>query len=154
MKALQFQKEILLKKNNFGNYYESKERRIVMKSFTSIEQSKKLAKILPIESADMCYRIVAYNPNDTHVYQPYCFSGTLESDIPCWSLAALLDIFPKGKYKDIDLCCGGYEGDKYVSEWFCSYEEQNSFIIEVCHADNPTDACVEMIVKLKEKGIL
>ena len=45
-----------------------------MKAYTDIEQSKKLSKILPIESADMCYRIVAYNPNDTHVYKPYCLS--------------------------------------------------------------------------------
>ena len=52
-----------------------------MKAYTDIEQSKKLSKILPIESADMCYRIVSYNPNDTHVYQAYCFAGTLESDI-------------------------------------------------------------------------
>ena len=55
-----------------------------MKAFTDIEQSKKLAKILPPDSADMCYRIVTYNPNDTHVYQPYCFVRTFESDIPCW----------------------------------------------------------------------
>jgi hypothetical protein len=26
-----------------------------MKAFTSLEQSKKLAEILPLESADMCY---------------------------------------------------------------------------------------------------
>ena len=66
-----------------------------MKAFTDIEQSKKLAKILPPDSADMCYRIVAYNPNDTHVYQPYCFVRTLESDIPCWSLDALFGVIPK-----------------------------------------------------------
>jgi len=34
----------------------------------------------------------AYNPNDTHVYQPYCFVRTLKSDIPCWSLAALIEL--------------------------------------------------------------
>lgn len=63
-----------------------------MKAFTDIEQSKKLAKILPSDSADMCYRIVTYNLKDTHVYQPYCFVRTLKSDIPCWSLAALIEL--------------------------------------------------------------
>ena len=72
-----------------------------IKAYTDIEQSKKLAEILPIESADMCYRIVAYNPNDTHVYQPYCFSSTLESDIPCWSLAALYSVLPNNKKETI-----------------------------------------------------
>ncbi len=40
-----------------------------MKAFTDVEQSKKLAEILPIESADMYF-----NDNE-----------------PCWSLAALLE---------------------------------------------------------------
>ena len=44
-----------------------------MKSYTDLNQSKKLAEILPIESADMCF-----NDNE-----------------PCWSLAALLDILPE-----------------------------------------------------------
>lgn len=52
-----------------------------MKAYTDIEQSKKLSKILPIESADMCYRIVAYNPNNTHVYQAYCFVETLKRNM-------------------------------------------------------------------------
>ena len=73
-----------------------------MKSYTNLEQSKKLAEILPIEGADMCYRIVSYNQNDTHEYQPYCFSSTLESDIPCWSLAALLQVLPLGIYDEFD----------------------------------------------------
>ena len=42
-----------------------------MKAYTDIEKSKKLAEILPVESADM-------------YYHPY----------PCWSLAALLDVLP------------------------------------------------------------
>lgn len=63
---------------------------------TSLEQSKKLLELgVDINTADMCYRIVAYNPNNTHVYQPYCFIGTLESDIPAWSLSALFSILPK-----------------------------------------------------------
>ena len=141
-----------------------------MKSFTSIEQSKTLAKILPIESADMAWcnnSIKGVNYTDQfsanlHTVKEMrdVFDEALRGWdkywelIPCWSLVALLDIVPKGEYKDIDLCYGGYEGDKYVSEWFCSYEEQNPFIIEVCHADNPIDACVGMIIKLNELKLL
>ena len=140
------------------------------KSYTDIEQSKQLAEILPIESADMRYGYIApydypdrmydggYDeipyPKDFLKKNPNFSENEYDGELPAWSLAALLDIFPKGEYKDIDLCYGGYEGDKYVSEWFCSYEEQNPFIIEVCHADNPIDACYEMIVKLKEKGLI
>lgn len=51
---------------------------------TSLEQSKKLVELgLDLNTADMCYRIVAYNLNDIYVYQECCFAGTLESDIPC-----------------------------------------------------------------------
>lgn len=36
---------------------------------TNLEQSKKLIELgIDVNTADMCYRIVAYNPNDTHVY--------------------------------------------------------------------------------------
>lgn len=62
---------------------------------TSIEQSKKLIELgIDVNTADMCYRIVAYNPDDTHIYQPYCFIGTLESDISAWSLTTLLKMLP------------------------------------------------------------
>ena len=109
-----------------------------IKSYTDIEQSRKLAEILPLESADMCYRIVAYNPDDTHVYQPYCFVGTLESDIPCWSLAALLSILPNGIVMNKDSQNGKYHfSSKYIGTYVT--------------ADNPIDACVELILKLQEK---
>jgi len=119
-----------------------------MKSYTDIKQSKKLAEILPINSADMCYRIVAYNSNDTHEYQPYCFVKTLESDIPCWSLAALLEVMPKqlGRYT---LTFYWYD-----DSWCCSYIDDGSEIKETSSANNPVDATVEMIIKLKEKDLL
>lgn len=113
-----------------------------MKSYTDIEQSKELAGILPIESADMCYRIVAYNPNGTHEYQPYCFAGTLGSDIPCWSLAALLEIIPEvlveRRIPDAWDC---------VSYAECQMTSANNF-------ENLIDACVEVICKLKENDLL
>lgn len=119
-----------------------------MKAYIDIEQSKKLATILPIDSADMCYRIVAYNPNDTHEYQPYCFVGTLESDISCWSLAALLEVMPKqlGRYTLTFYWCD--------DSWCCSYIDDGSEIKETSSANNPVDACYEMIIKLNKRKLL
>ena len=127
---------------------------VTIKSYTDIEQSRKLAEILPIESADMCYRIVAYNPNDTHEYQPYCFVGTLESDIPCLSLAALLNALPisidEGQHC-LALINSNPNGN---IEWLCCYEDNNGNLMMECYADNQVDACVKMIYKLKERNLL
>ena len=125
-----------------------------IKSCTNVEQSKKLAEMLPLESADMCYRIVAYNPNDTHTYQPYYFVGTLDSDIPCWSLAALLSVLPVS-YDDGQHCFAlinsNPNGD---TEWLGCYEDCNGNLLNECYADNPIDACFEMILKLNEQKFL
>lgn len=125
-----------------------------IKSYTDIEQSKKLSEILPLDSADMCY--LKREINDTFIEVPISKpKGTIDRiTIPCWSLAALLGVLPKGEYKDTDLCFGGYEGDKYIPEWFCSYEQQEPFIIEICNADNPVDACYEIILKLHKLNLL
>lgn len=122
-----------------------------IKSFTDINQSRKLAEILPVESADMCYRIVAYNPNDTHVYQPYCFVSTLESDMPCWSLAALFNLLPSvitrnGKRMFLTLEKAGaynlyYKSPDRLDELWETKEDA-------------IDACYEMILKLHEQKLL
>lgn len=122
-----------------------------MKSYTDITQSQKLAEILSHESADMCYRIVAHNPNDTHEYQPYCFVGTLESDIPCWSLSALLNILPHCIDERYDLVSGKLTNNK---GWYVMYDDVDHFTrFYVTHSDL-IDACIEMIVWLKENGKL
>ena len=131
-----------------------------MKSFTDLEQSKKLAEILPIESADMCYRIVAYNPDDTHVYQPYCFVGTLESDIPCWSLASLLSVLPTYLFefdRGIDL---NVYPNLNGRGWHCSYMpncienmKTDKFKL-ITSGDTLVDACYEMILKLNKLNLL
>ena len=74
-----------------------------MKSYTDLEQSKKLAEILPIESADMWWsRCTITDFGDNTLKVSYAiepcnisqFKNTKE-DIPCWSLAALLRVIPK-----------------------------------------------------------
>lgn len=68
-----------------------------MKSFTDIEQSKKLAEILPLESADMYWE---YNHN-IHTYDDIPrmlvvnnWDDYYNKDIPAWSLNALLELMP------------------------------------------------------------
>lgn len=79
-----------------------------MKSYTDIKQSKKLAKILPIESADMAWcnnSIKGINYTDEYsanLYTVKYMKDTFDKAlicwdkywklIPCWSLAALLNI--------------------------------------------------------------
>lgn len=60
-----------------------------MKSYTDIEQSHVLAGILPIESADMFY-----NPRPSNEIPYIGNTNTALLQVPCWSLAALLDVLP------------------------------------------------------------
>ena len=125
-----------------------------MKAYTDIEQSKKLAEILPLESADMCYRMVAYNPDDTHVYQPYCFVGTLESDVPCWSLATLIEHLPRCiETEECLVFLDIYKSETYG--WIIEYSNNQEDVFWI-YSDNHNliDACVEMILRLHEQKVL
>jgi len=124
---------------------------------TSIEQSKKLTELgIDVNTADMCYRIVAYNPNDTHVYQPYCFVGTLESDIPAWSLSALLELIPPylGEFKDgIDFEFSKAMNGKWYSAHYIKFDDNGLVSFnKVVTGDTAIDAAFEMICWLKENG--
>lgn len=129
-----------------------------IKSYTSLEQSKVLADILPIESADMWWaeryagKVMEngeYIVEEKPVYY-LCltkpsndnYSQDVVNDIPCWSLAALLSILPLpmlskdniGKDK-IGWRISVYPDNcRYDSDWY----------------DNPIDPCYEMILKLHE----
>lgn len=128
-----------------------------MKAYTDIEQSKKLAEILPIESADMFYlkipnsSEVGYNYSDL----PYFASLGMKDNLPAWSLAALLeqldDEITDNDENDYNLTIikeGVQYQLYYHDEWYQAED------IETDWYDDMIDACVEMIVKLKEKGIL
>ena len=131
-----------------------------MKAYTDIEQSRKLAEILPIESADMWWskNFIYYNPTATigisaeysNVYT-YKFG---KDDIPCWSLAALVGIFPPS-YDDGQHFFALINNNLYgYTEWLCCYEASNGNTLNECYADNPIDACYNMVLKLKEKDLL
>jgi len=124
-----------------------------MKSYTDLEQSRKLAEILPIESADMCFNIWRNN-NMPPLMTPYSrFKEFFNMEtpaflIPCWSLAALLEILPKNY--------GRYTKSLYWFDdaWHCEYVDEDGAGILGTSADNALDACYEMIIKLKNMNLL
>ena len=67
-----------------------------IKSYTNIEQSKKLAEILPLESADMYYFVADSVEKQETNYAIRCGTPIVKTDIPCWSLASLLELMPDG----------------------------------------------------------
>ena len=111
-----------------------------MKSYTDIEQSKKLAEILPIESADMCYPKDAFEYN--YAKEPVCHYSGIGLAHPCWSLTALLNVLDYPQLSK-DKLGGGKTG------WMVSVYPDNCRH-DSCWHDNPVDACVGMIIKLKE----
>lgn len=115
-----------------------------MKSYTDIEQSKKLAEILPIESADMYYTLI-----DQGLYLEVKQGiEPSKDDIPCWSLAALLDVLPNKL--QIALAINDFQGDRKEKYAIVSVEHDKYD----CFADNSVDACYEMIIKLHELKLL
>ena len=108
-----------------------------MKSYTDLEQSKVLSKILPLESADMFYEYIGipvicigkpdYSENRQIIY--------------AWSLVALLGIIPNYKLSsehNFHTCTAETSFGKETVGWF----------------DNPIDACVALIEKLHELNLL
>ena len=130
-----------------------------MKSYTDLEQSKKLAEFLPLKSADMRYHTISqYNlyPCDEIVYT-IDFGKPSGKDIPCWSLAALLDLLPNNEHIETNIERGSWKIDtvEYVpNTWWCEYEDTKNQTEFNISADNPVDACVNMILKLKEINVI
>lgn len=120
-----------------------------MKSYTDIEQSMVLSKMLPLESADMKWYYwkeeidapkiptFGYSKDATESYK-----STEAIYLPCWSLAALLCVLPKP-----DLVQNS-EGTWLIHSWV------NAYPWSVGGYSNPVDACYEMILKLHELNLL
>ena len=131
-----------------------------IKSYTDLEQSKKLAEILPLEIADMWYQhtgISIKDGSEKSIYFPMVIRDCeSDEDIPCWSLAALLDVLPNNEHITTTLSRGGWkiEPTEYVDKWWCEYEDADHTKDFSVSADNPIDACVAMIEKLHELNLL
>ena len=128
-----------------------------IKSYTDLQQSKKLAEILPIESADMWLREVSYGFYKLETEIPRGWYDVPPKGMPCWSLAALLNILPNNKHITTSISKGSWQIDpiKYLpNTWWCEYEDSESLTEFNISADNPIDACVSMILKLHKQNLL
>ena len=123
-----------------------------IKSYTDLEQSRKLAEILPLESADMCYL------SEESLFPKINYNGMVffnseeekpSTIIPCWSLAALLDIIPDSIYDNTNEFSQLEFSKKSVA-----YHDLNDGIKIGSLKDNLIDACYEIIIELNEKGLL
>lgn len=114
-----------------------------MKGYTDLEQSRKLMEILPIESADK-YWMHGKLENVKQQLTPKIIGNEWDEplwdfDIPCWSLAALLDVIP-----DFHLKKYVYnDGTKVYYVTSLGTGQANTK-----YYDNPVDACYDIILKL------
>lgn len=115
---------------------------------TDIHQSQKLIELgIAPQTADMIYYWFDNFELDDEWYELHLGTNRINcKDIPAWSLSALLDIMPKVESV-------GYEQYPILEHDDEGYEI-SSPIYNTDYYDNPIDACYEMIIKLKEKGLL
>lgn len=133
-----------------------------IKSYTDISQSKILAEILPLESADMRYGHIAPYEFSGRMYDggydkvPYpkdflklcadfCEEDIYDGSLPCWSLARLLNILPEYNLQRTDW------GNKTEYKIVVTVNEDN---YASKNYDDPLDACYEMVICLKELNLL
>ena len=129
-----------------------------IKAFTDLQQSKKLAEILPLESADMHYAtwtildgefIVSPNQGSTIKSMQEDYGNQI---IPCWSLSALISIIPQELF-DGEYIINITEGRNH--KWIISYDPPYDISSYLSVSDdNLIDCCVEIIIKLKERNLL
>ena len=137
-----------------------------MKTYTDIDQSRELAAILPVKTADMYYNNASYRgPNyvdsftacigdfekTKSIMKPF-FCHPLFELIPCWTLEPLLQALPP----ELPEPMNGYvlRIAKDSTEFFITYENSEKYTALSSVADNAIDACYEMIMKLHEQQIL
>ena len=126
-----------------------------IKSFTDIEQSKKLAKFLPFESADMLIgnyvgKSGKVDGTNVHYYSKGESFGAPEIT-NAWSLAALVGILPKNLNIGRPSLESNYKGYYWI-QYYDEYMKPNNYKTECFN--NPVDACYEIILKLKELNLL
>ena len=120
-------------------------------SYTNIKQSKELAKILPIESADMHWQ---YIEEDNGQLQWFCFPKDISinqhTTVSAWSLSALLNILPTIDDRNVVFC-----KDIRCDKWHVFYHGTATLpLIDTERYHDIIDACYEIIIKLHELNLL
>ena len=139
-----------------------------IKSYADLEQSKKLAEILPLESADNYY---SWHDERYYVVNKDCpYPYSLKEKIPCWSLAALMNLLPSefievGKYSttiykinirkykftdEVNLHQIAYGSYKWHEDGGYTWSD----MINTGEKENLIDAVFEMVCWLKENSKL
>lgn len=118
---------------------------------TSIEQSKHLLELgLDSKTADMVYRCLPGPKEGMEQYiQLVPDKEYFETDIPAWSLSALLELIPNTGFDGIEL--NNYNNGR--STWTAIFNWKAE-ITPIRIADNPLDAVYELVVQLIEKGYI
>jgi hypothetical protein len=126
-----------------------------IKSCTDLNQSKKLAEILPLESADMHYWKRTWKENDYAISVGHSkelqegFESKCIEYIPCWSLAALRACLPPGI--SIDGILYVFEShNTFDDEWVYEYKFEDISAPLYSKSKNEIDVCYEMIIKMYE----
>ena len=141
-----------------------------IKSYTDLEQSRKLAEILPLESADMYYISgdecdICFGSGVYEEIADWLSNGTPRpADIPCWSLSALLSalrVFTTPTAFSVKVSTPSLikteNGYKLIYVGDYTPMINNGLDTETpieSVADNPVDACYELILKLNELNLL
>lgn len=127
---------------------------------TDLVQSRKLAEILPIKTADMWYKVVTpmriennvlIQDGDKYFSLELCKEENLSINnwewVPAWSLSALLGALSKDYCPHLSHDCVSWtfkvtincDGDKTEWEW---------------HANDPIDAAFKLIELLHDKNLI
>lgn len=125
-----------------------------MKAYTDIEQSKKLAEILPLESADMYFEPSAGFCTEPSEVKVGDIKYAHPRSVPCWSLASLLNVVNQVKeikYQRVTMLVGRFAGQYWYVELL---KVQNERAVVLEHSKELVDACYTMIVKLHEQNLL
>lgn len=116
-------------------------------AYTNIEQSKMLASFLPVESADLRYLAKDDNGRDFFEDPEVITEPLKDSDIPCWSLSALLAVMPKELCLNVEYLYTGDEDKRWVV-----YSRMKSDYFH--YASNPINAVIELIFELKSMALI
>jgi len=120
-----------------------------IKSYTDLEQSKKLAEILPLESADM--KILPFTEREYRIVpiNDIAVCG-IDDEIYAWSLSALISVLPLeiDTHKQTD----GHKTYYYVESYMKRMGKEIYLSTE--RHENLVDACYELVLKLNELNLL
>ena len=119
-----------------------------MKGYTDLEQSKKLAEFLPIESADMYW----WSSGKRYYIEAMDDGDFNEEDIRAWSLAALLNLIPK-HIKDYNVLRIDISENDFAL-WYDEIGYGVNLELPDIEMSEPVDACYELIIKLNELNLL